>query len=55
MGDKDMVLLQLHELGKAQDRNLLKEFLAWAGVTNFAQATAEQIGAFYEAIKGDAS
>lgn len=49
MSDKDMVLLQLYQLGKAQGRNLLMEFLEQAGLENFAQATAGQIRAFYDA------
>ncbi len=49
MGDKDMALLQLYTLGKAKGRNLLMEFLEQAGLENFAQATAGQMLAFYDA------
>ena len=51
MGDKDMMLLQLYTLGKAEGRNLLYEFLVQYNLPNFAQATAGQILAFYEQQK----
>ena len=51
MGDKDVVLLQLYQLGRAQGQNLLMAFLEQAGLANFAQATAEQIRAFYDQHK----
>ena len=50
MGDKDVALLQLHALGKAQGRNLLKEFLERYKLANFAQATAGQVHTFYADI-----